>query len=39
YQHTKYHKQTKNQWARDDPAFIVICILLLAVSAVAYSVA
>nr|GEW81653.1 protein unc-50 homolog [Tanacetum cinerariifolium] len=38
YQHTKYHKQTKNQWARDDPAFIVICILLLAVSAVAYSV-
>ncbi|KAJ9561273.1 hypothetical protein OSB04_006433 [Centaurea solstitialis] len=39
YQHTKYHKQTKNQWARDDPAFIVICILLLAVSAVAYSAA
>ncbi|GKD51854.1 protein unc-50 [Tanacetum coccineum] len=31
--------KTKNQWARDDPAFIVICILLLAVSAVAYSVA
>lgn len=39
YQHTKYHKQTKNQWARDDPAFIVICILLLAVSSVAYSAA
>nr|XP_043621706.1 protein unc-50 homolog [Erigeron canadensis]XP_043621707.1 protein unc-50 homolog [Erigeron canadensis] len=37
YQHTKYHKQTKNQWARDDPAFIVICILLLIVSSVAYS--
>ncbi|KAK3017078.1 hypothetical protein RJ639_007009 [Escallonia herrerae] len=36
YQHTKYHKQTKNQWARDDPAFIVICILLLAVSTLAY---
>ncbi|XP_006296617.2 protein unc-50 homolog [Capsella rubella] len=36
YQHTKYHKQTKNQWARDDPAFIVICILLLAVATVAY---
>lgn len=31
--------ETKNQWARDDPAFIVICILLLAVSAVAYSAA
>ncbi|XP_028070975.1 uncharacterized protein LOC114273392 isoform X3 [Camellia sinensis] len=36
YQHTKYHKQTKNQWARDDPAFIVICCLLLAVSTLAY---
>lgn len=36
YQHTKYHKQTKNQWARDDPAFVVICSLLLAVSTLAY---
>ncbi|KAJ0514239.1 hypothetical protein HanHA300_Chr10g0367351 [Helianthus annuus] len=36
YQHTKYHKQTKNQWARDDPAFVVVCILLLAVSTLAY---
>ncbi|GAB2291703.1 hypothetical protein Dimus_025954 [Dionaea muscipula] len=36
YQHTKYHKQTKNQWARDDPAFVVICGLLLAVSTLAY---
>ncbi|KAF9675861.1 hypothetical protein SADUNF_Sadunf09G0077500 [Salix dunnii] len=36
YQHTKYHKQTKNQWARDDPAFIVICSLLLVVAALAY---
>ncbi|CAA2968491.1 unc-50 homolog [Olea europaea subsp. europaea] len=36
YQHTKYHKQTKNQWARDDPAFVVICSLLLAVSTIAY---
>ncbi|KAK4766395.1 hypothetical protein SAY87_008037 [Trapa incisa] len=36
YQHTKYHKQTKNQWARDDPAFVVICILLLAVATLAY---
>ncbi|KAK8509031.1 hypothetical protein V6N12_016874 [Hibiscus sabdariffa] len=36
YQHTKYHKQTKNQWARDDPAFLVICILLLAVATLAY---
>ncbi|XP_039046846.1 protein unc-50 homolog [Hibiscus syriacus] len=36
YQHTKYHKQTKNQWARDDPAFVVICSLLLTVATVAY---
>ncbi|KAH1120350.1 hypothetical protein J1N35_003510 [Gossypium stocksii] len=36
YQHTKYHKQTKNQWARDEPAFVVICSLLLAVATVAY---
>ncbi|KAK5843955.1 hypothetical protein PVK06_000090 [Gossypium arboreum] len=35
YQHTKYHKQTKNQWARDGPAFVVVC-LLLAVATVAY---
>ncbi|KAK1299642.1 hypothetical protein QJS10_CPB13g00510 [Acorus calamus] len=36
YHHTKYHKQTKNQWARDDPAFIVICCLLLIVATSAY---
>ena len=36
YRHTSYHKQTKNQWARDDPAFVVICCLLLAVAAAAY---
>ncbi|KAL0718155.1 hypothetical protein Bca4012_067477 [Brassica carinata] len=36
YQHIKYHKQTKNQWARDDPAFIVICSLLLIVATLAY---
>ncbi|XP_056843612.1 uncharacterized protein LOC108806991 isoform X1 [Raphanus sativus] len=36
YQQTKYHKQTKNQWARDDPAFIVICSLLLIVATLAY---
>ncbi|KAL3651747.1 hypothetical protein CASFOL_004749 [Castilleja foliolosa] len=28
--------QTKNQWARDDPAFVVICSLLLLVSSIAY---
>eukprot|EP00850_Spirogloea_muscicola_P017496 SM000151S01484 [mRNA] locus=s151:181431:183865:+ [translate_table: standard] len=49
YQHTKYHKreqlagpakaQTKNQWSRDDPAFVVICCGLLAGAATAFSVA
>ncbi|XP_065036729.1 uncharacterized protein LOC135672119 isoform X2 [Musa acuminata AAA Group] len=36
YQHTKYHKQTKNQWARDDPAFAVIFCLFLIVATSAY---
>lgn len=31
--------ETKNQWARDDPAFIVICSLLLVVATLAYCVA
>ncbi|KAJ4791815.1 Unc-50 [Rhynchospora pubera] len=36
YQHTKYHKQTKNQWARDDPAFVVILCLFLLFATSAY---
>ncbi|XP_020582807.1 protein unc-50 homolog isoform X2 [Phalaenopsis equestris] len=36
YQHTKYHKQTKNQWARDDPAFMVILSLFMIVATSAY---
>mmetsp|Transcript_57125 Transcript_57125/g.180812 ORF Transcript_57125/g.180812 Transcript_57125/m.180812 type:complete len:255 (+) Transcript_57125:132-896(+) len=39
YRHTTYHKQTKNQWARDDPAFVVICCALVAIAATAYCVA
>jgi len=39
YQLTSYRKQTKNQWARDDPAFIVVLLFFLAVSSVAYGVA
>ncbi|XP_020102886.1 protein unc-50 homolog isoform X2 [Ananas comosus] len=39
YQHTKYHKQTKNQWARDDPAFVVIFCLFLVFATLAYCVA
>ena len=38
YRHTSYHKQTKNQWARDDPAFVIICSLLVAAAATAYCV-
>lgn len=36
YRHTAYHKQTKNQWSRDDPAYVIICCLLVGVSALAY---
>lgn len=36
YRHTSYQKQTKNQWARDDPAFVLICAALLAIAAAAY---
>eukprot|EP00741_Cyanophora_paradoxa_P006885 tig00001049_g6660.t1 len=38
YRTTKYHKQTKNQWARDDPAFVVILVYFLMVASVAYAV-
>ncbi|KAF5841766.1 UNC-50 family protein [Dunaliella salina] len=36
YRHTAYHKQTKNQWARDDPAFVVVTCVLVMVAALAY---
>jgi len=39
YRSVKYHKQTKNQWARDDPAFVVVLMLFMAVASLAYSVA
>lgn len=39
YKNTSYHKQTKNQWARDDPAFTVLCVCFLFVAAIAYTVA
>jgi hypothetical protein len=39
YRHTSYHKQTKNHWARDDPAFVVVCSALMAAIAVAYCLA
>mmetsp|Transcript_46937 Transcript_46937/g.114352 ORF Transcript_46937/g.114352 Transcript_46937/m.114352 type:complete len:242 (-) Transcript_46937:125-850(-) len=39
YKNTSYHKQTKNQWARDDPAFTVLCMGFLLVAAIAYCIA
>jgi len=39
YQLTSYRKQTKNQWARDDPAFIVVLVFFLTISSVAYGLA
>ncbi len=37
YRHSTYNKQTKNYWARDDPAFVVVCCQLVALAALAYS--
>lgn len=39
YRHASYHKQTKNHWARDDPAFVVLCAALVAATATAYCLA
>mmetsp|Transcript_3834 Transcript_3834/g.10865 ORF Transcript_3834/g.10865 Transcript_3834/m.10865 type:complete len:254 (+) Transcript_3834:316-1077(+) len=38
YKSTSYHKKTKNQWARDDPAFVCVCCILVAIAASAYCV-
>ncbi|KAJ2841956.1 hypothetical protein J3B02_005725, partial [Coemansia erecta] len=38
YRNIYYHKQTKNQWARDDPAFIILQVAGIIVMAAAYSV-
>lgn len=33
YLHTSYHKETKNQWSRDDPAYLVLLCGFLTISA------
>ncbi|KAF9005277.1 UNC-50 [Hymenopellis radicata] len=38
YRNVYFHKQTKNTWARDDPAILVLIGACLCVSAVAWSV-
>lgn len=39
YKTTKVRKQIKNQWARDDPAFVVLMIVLMLLSSLAWSLA
>mmetsp|Transcript_421 Transcript_421/g.1460 ORF Transcript_421/g.1460 Transcript_421/m.1460 type:complete len:246 (-) Transcript_421:72-809(-) len=39
YRTTAYHKQTKNQWARDDPAFVAISVFFMGVASLSYAVA
>ena len=36
YRHTTYRKQTKNQWARDDPTFVVMSCVFVTVAAIGY---
>ncbi|BGP25318.1 UNC-50-like protein [Rhodotorula toruloides] len=38
YRNVYYHKQTKNTWARDDPAMLLLITLCLFVSAILWSV-
>ncbi|KJE97468.1 hypothetical protein CAOG_07323 [Capsaspora owczarzaki ATCC 30864] len=37
YRNIYYHRQTKNQWARDDPAFMVVLITVILISAICFS--
>ncbi|KAI0938370.1 hypothetical protein AcV5_000065 [Taiwanofungus camphoratus] len=37
YRNVYFHKQTKNAWARDDPAIIILIAACLSVSAIAWS--
>ncbi|CAO3615212.1 unnamed protein product [Mucor hiemalis] len=37
YRNIYYHKQTKNQWSRDDPAFVVLLITFLTIAAIVWS--
>ncbi|OQR85909.1 transmembrane protein [Thraustotheca clavata] len=39
YKSAYYRKQTKNRWARDDPAFAVIQVIFLFVACLAWTVA
>ena len=39
YAKTAWRKQTKNHWARDDPAFVVILSLFFTATAMSYGIA
>lgn len=39
YKTSYYRKQTKNHWARDDPAFVAMQAVFLVIAGIAYSVA
>ena len=38
YKTAYYRKQTKNHWARDDPAFVALQFLFLLISCIAYAI-
>lgn len=38
YQFVDYHKQTKNTWARDDPGFVILLVLLMLGTSFSYSI-
>ncbi|KAJ3187717.1 hypothetical protein HDU85_006110 [Gaertneriomyces sp. JEL0708] len=38
YRFVGYHRQTKNQWARDDPAFLALLIICLTITAIVYGI-
>jgi len=38
YRNVYFHKQTKNTWARDDPAILILLTACLVVSAIAWSI-
>jgi hypothetical protein len=38
YKTAYYRKQTKNHWARDDPAFVALQLVFMIISCIAYSI-